>query len=192
MMPSLPIWKRPAVFHGFLTGAVLFMVKFTLYTLEHWEIRFAPTYQFGSFALLMLGVVWAGTTERKMWGSEFGYAKALLSGLLVLTVATFLSVCSELLLYNLVDTSLNSQTKSILLESTAKGFEAFGNALDEATKDEIMGAIEKSNPGSPSELLAGWPMQILLNGLFLFVFALWTRSKTDATHSDWLSGDDAS
>jgi hypothetical protein len=192
MTPTMPVWKRPAVFHGFLTGAVLFMVKFTLYTLEHWEIRFAPTYQFGSFALLMLGVIWAGTTERKMWGSQFRYPKALLSGLLVLTVATFLSVCSELILYNLVDTSLNAQTKGILLESTAKGFEAFGNAIDDATKDEIMGAIEKSNPGSPSELITGWPMQILLNGLFLFVVVLWTRSKEDPSHSDWLSGDNAS
>lgn len=192
MIPAMPIWKRPAVFHGFLTGAVLFMVKFTLYTLENWEIRFAPTYQFGSFALLMLGVIWAGTTERKMWGSQFRYSKALLSGLLVLTVATGISVCSELVLYNLVDTTLNAQTKGILLESTAKGFEAFGNALDDATKDEIMQAIEKSNPGSPQELVAGWPMQILLNGLFLFVVVLWTRSKEEASHSDWLSGENPS
>ncbi|MFZ9754919.1 MAG: DUF4199 family protein [Bacteroidia bacterium] len=186
---GLNLWKRPALTHGFLTGAVIFMIKFTLYTLEHWELRFAPSYQFFSFGLLMLGVIWAGVTERRMLGAHFRYAQALLSGLVVLIVAIGLSVTSELLLYNAVDANLSEQTKSIMLENTAKGFEAIGSAMPDKSKDEIMQAIEKSEPGNPVELIAGWPMQVLLNGLFLFLVALWTRSKETPASQDWLSSE---
>lgn len=175
--------QLPSIFHGTLMGLVLLAAKVVFYITQNWTFVFEPPFMFFSFALLVYAVFMASKAEKKIYDNTFTYWKAFLSGFRVISIAIFISILADGILYGM-DNDLSSQTVQIQIE---KSVEAFKNIsfMKEIDKDKIIKELKKQDPSSLSSLTSALIGKILSNGVFLFLTSIFFRFKRK--HNDWLN-----
>jgi hypothetical protein len=177
--------SRPAVFHGVLTGGIVFLAKFTFYLTHHWELCFSNSFPLASFLLIVGGVLMGGFAERKIYLEKFTYSKALLSGLITIFFIVLLSGIADQVLYRVIDTDLKAQTVSINLQKTTESFKLLGDKfLSNEDKDKVLEEIRKADPASFASFFMGIPVKVFMNGIFMLLIAVFTRVKPDK--NQWL------
>ena len=63
---SILAWsKKPSVFHGLLTGVLLFVSKFVFYLSNNWEVIFEPSWMFFSFLIMGIAMFMAQRVEKQ-------------------------------------------------------------------------------------------------------------------------------
>jgi hypothetical protein len=177
-------FKRPAVFHGLLTGMLILAAKFVFYVSHHWEYVHSASFPYLTFLLMVISIFMAANSEKKIFGATFTYWKAFLSGLIVISVAVIISLLADQVLYRIIDTTLKEQTIAIQMEMFQEGVGKI-KEISNANKDMMIEEIKKSDPSSLYSFFMGIFVKIFFNALFLLIIALFTRQKVD--RNQWLN-----
>lgn len=176
-------FKRPAVFHGLLTGLLILAAKFVFYISHHWEYVHAPSFPYLTFLLISISIFMAANAEKKIVGQAFNYWTAFKSGLIVVAFSVMLSLSADQILYRLVDSTLKEQTIAIQMDMFQEGI-AKVNMFSNEQKDQMIEEIKNGDPSSWYNFFMGMVVKIFFNSLFLLIIALFTRQKPDK--NQWL------
>lgn len=183
MISLTSIKLRPAVLHGLLAGALLFLVKIVFFASGHWQLRFAPFYPMLSFLPIYAAMMLAGKTERQLFNKDFKYWRALKSAMLTISITVIISGFAEFIIYSMSEEVLKSSI-ALLREQMIESFKYIGKWYSTKQKDEMIQAI---NPSSLSYLIPQIFGFIVSNGFVALVIARFTMFKADK--NDWLKQD---
>jgi len=176
-------FQLPSIFHGTLIGLVLLAAKVVFYLTNNWAFVFESPYMFFSFTLLIYAIFMASRAERSLFGKQFGYGKAFITGFRVVVVAITLTILADAILYE-IDEDLPTQTIQIQIEKSVEAFKqvSFMSAED---KDKVILELKKQKPGSISALVGGWTGKIMANTFWLLLTSLMFRYRPN--RNEWLN-----
>lgn len=181
---SILAWsKKPSVFHGLLTGGLLFVSKFVFYLSNNWEVIFEPSWMFFSFLIMGIAMFMAQRVE-KQGEVYYNYKQALFTCSRIVFIAIFMSVFADFVLYYIVDGSLASQTLKIQIDKTILAFNELPVDMGDTDKDRIIEELRKSNPAALSSLFSNVFSKVLMNELLVLIIALFIRQSRDS--NQWL------
>ncbi len=183
MISLTTIKLRPAIVHGLLAGALLFLVKMVFFASGHWHLRFTPFYPMMSFLPIYAAMMLAGRAERQLFNKDFKYWRALKSAMLTILIVVVISGIAELLIYKMSDEVLQNSI-SILREQMIQSFKYLGQLYSTKVKDEMIQSID---PSSLTYLVPQMFGFIVSNGIIALVIARFTMFKPD--RNDWLKQD---
>ncbi len=183
MISLTTIKLRPAIVHGLLAGALLFLVKMVFFASGHWQLRFTPFYPMMSFLPIYAAMMLAGRAERQLFNKDFKYWRALKSAMLTILIVVVISGIAELLIYKMSDEVLQNSI-SILREQMIQSFKYLGQLYSMKVKDEMIQSID---PSSLTYLVPQMFGFIVSNGIIALVIARFTMFKPD--RNDWLKQD---
>lgn len=179
------IWvKRPSVFHGFLTGILLFVSKFIFYISENWGYVFEPAWMFFSFLIMVISMIMANRAEKQLI-SPYPYKEALFTCSRIIIIAVALSVFADVILYHLIDGSLAVQTQKIQIQKTLMAFNELPVAMSDVDKDMMIEELRKTDPSAPASLFSNWISKAIANLLLALLLALFFRKKQPK--NEWLN-----
>ncbi|MGB0269497.1 MAG: DUF4199 domain-containing protein [Bacteroidia bacterium] len=181
---SILAWsKKPSVFHGLLTGVLLFVSKFVFYLSNNWEFIFEPSWMFFSFLIMGIAMFMAQRVE-KQGEVHYNYKQALFTCSRIVFISIFMSVFADFVLYYIVDGSLASQTLKIQIDKTILAFNELPVDMGDTDKDRIIEELRKSNPAALSSLFSNVFSKVLMNELLVLIIALFFRQRRDS--NQWL------
>lgn len=181
---SILSWsKKPSVFHGLLTGVLLFVSKFVFYLSNNWEFIFEPSWMFFSFLIMGIAMFMAQRVE-KQGEVHYNYKQALFTCSRIVFISIFMSVFADFVLYYIVDGSLASQTLKIQIDKTILAFNELPVDMGDTDKDRIIEELRKSNPAALSSLFSNVFSKVLMNELLVLIIALFFRQRRDS--NQWL------
>jgi hypothetical protein len=183
MISLTTIKLRPAVIHGLLAGALLFLVKIVFFASGHWQLRFTPYYPMLSFLPIYAAMMFGGRAERQLFGKDFKYWRALKSAMLTILIIVSISGLAEFIIYTTSDEVLQSSIE-ILRKQMIEGFRYIGKMYSTKQKDEMIQAI---NPSSFSYLIPQMFGFFVSNGFTALLIARFTMFKADK--NDWLKSE---
>jgi hypothetical protein len=171
------ILNRPEILHGILAGSVLFAAKIILLVSGNWFIRVNTTYNFLAFIVILIAVLMAGNSEKKLRKS-FLYFRAWLSAVITIAISVFISLSADQVAYR-TKPMLANQVKEFNLEQLHKSLPQL-KVLSASTRDLIMAEMEASDPKdlySVWALISGSFSFIFLNSIWAFIAVFYTRKK---------------
>lgn len=183
MISLTTIKLRPAVLHGLLAGALLFLVKMVFFMSGHWQLRFAPFYPMLSFLPIYAAMILAGRAERQLFNKDFKYWRALKSAMLTISIIVMISGMAELIVYSVSEEVLQKSI-GILREQMIESFKYIGQIYSTKVKDEMIQSID---PSSITYIVSQMFGFIVSNGFIALVIARFTKFKADK--NDWLKQD---
>ena len=178
------VWsKKPSVFHGLLTGILLFISKFVFYLSSNWEFVFEPSWMFFSFLIMAIAMFMAQRTEKQ--GEEYySYKQALFTCSRIVIIAIFLSVFADFVLYYIVDGSLAGQTSKIQIDKAILAFNELPVAMSDTDKDLLIEELRKTDPAAISSLFSNLFSKVVANEILVLIIALFFRQRKDV--NQWL------
>ena len=130
------IFNQPFVKYGLLSGAVIFIVKASIYASANLSYRFNPVYTLGTAVLIILGLT---LTFRE--STEVKLSNYLFKGLaLVAIVVTLSSTCDQFFY------QLNPEIPKDIKALTVEQFEELESKFDGSIFEEGKEELAKSNP----------------------------------------------
>ncbi len=170
-------FANPSVYQGILAGFFLFVAKIIVYLTHHWEYRFLPIFTFCSFLIILAAMILGSQSDRKKAEENtYFYKQALLSCLRAVSFAVIIGIFADFVLYNFVDASLVSQSKTIMIEQIKEGFSK-AKLISNSKLDFLIYEIRKSSMDTFSDYLLGLPGLIFSNMIFGLVVARIMRVK---------------
>ncbi|HKL31945.1 MAG TPA: DUF4199 domain-containing protein [Tangfeifania sp.] len=101
------IWKS-SITYGVYVGILLILLSVVYYVTGN---TFAKSAQWVSYALMVVGIIWAQLGYRKAFGGTLTYGQAVGVGVLTMLFASILSSIYTYLLYDVIDPSLQEQMR---------------------------------------------------------------------------------
>lgn len=180
----ISMWlKKPSVFHGLLTGVLLFVSKFVFYLSNNWEFIFEPSWMFFSFLIMGLAMFMAQKVEKQGEG-YYSYKQALFTCSRIVFIAIFMSVFADFVLYYIIDSSLASQTSKIQIDKAIMAFNELPVAMSDTDKDLLIEELRKTDPAAISSLFSNLFSKVVANELLVLLIALFFRQRKDS--NQWL------
>jgi hypothetical protein len=123
---------------------------------------------------LTIGIVLLTKTKKELKGI-FSFKEAFTTYFISAVIGILISVCFNILLFNVIDPSVKDTLNEITIKYTVETMEKFGapsSAVNEAVKK-----MQESNPYSTFELIKGSAFSIAGSALFGLLLALIFKSK---------------
>lgn len=178
-------FKRPAVLHGLLAGALLFAVKMIFLFSGHFDYRYSPTFPMLSFLPIYAAILISGKAEKAIQGELFTYKRALFVALRTISIAVVISVMADKIALSSSPQVLN-QVIEIERAQKLEIFKALPNLYDNTQKDFIMSNI---HPNDWLEIIGKIIGLILSNGLLALLIV--NSTKFRKPKNDWLNNSDS-
>lgn len=171
------LFAYPSVYQGILAGIFLFAAKIVVYVTQHWEYRFLPAFTFCSFLIILAAMILGSQSDRKQAeDNTYYYKQALLSCLRAVSFAVIIGSFADFFLYNFVDSTLVSQSKTIIIEQIKEGFSKT-KIISNSELDLWVAETRKSSMGTFWYYFLGLPGLIFSNMVFGLVVARIMRVK---------------
>ena len=113
---STSIWKS-TLLSGIYLGVVLILYSVVLYSTGN---SFSKAAQYGTYPIIILGIIYGQISYKKALGGTMNYGQALAAGLLTMVFASFLSGLFTYLLYSVIDPSMQEQLRIYTEEQMAQ------------------------------------------------------------------------
>jgi hypothetical protein len=168
------IIKKNGVAYGIITGVVSALLTTTIYSIDlnlfiKWWLGIAMLVIY-----LTIGVVLLTKTKKELKGI-FSFKEAFTTYFISAIIGVLISVCFNILLFNVIDPSVKDTLNEITIKYTVETMEKFGapsSAVNEAVKK-----MQENNPYSTLELIKGSAFSIAGSALFGLLLALIFKSK---------------
>lgn len=168
------IIKKNGVAYGIITGVVSALLTTAIYSIDlnlfiKWWLGIAMLVIY-----LTIGVVLLTKTKKELKGI-FTFKEAFTTYFISAIIGVLISVCFNILLFNVIDPSVKDTLNEITIKYTVETMEKFGapsSAVNEAVKK-----MQESNPYSTFELIKGSAFSIAGSALFGLLLALIFKSK---------------
>jgi hypothetical protein len=184
-MEKLQIFfKRPAVLHGLIAGALLFAVKMVFLFSGNFDYRYSPTFPMLSFLPIYAAILISGKAERAIQGEIYTYKRALFAALRTIAIAVFISIMADKIALSASPQVLN-QVIEIERAQKLEIFKALPNLYDNSQKDFIMSNI---HPNNWWEIIGKMIGLIISNGLLALIIV--NSTKFRKPKNDWLNNKD--
>ena len=140
---------------GIILTLLFYVIDYTL--LADWKIGIL-------MILIFLGaLIYVGIRYRNSVGGFLPYGKAFQHGFLTLVVAGFIGILFNIILYNVIDTSLPENLTEATIEKTEQMMQGFG-----APEDKIEEAVEKMREDMPKNYSVGGQLKTFLWALLVY------------------------
>ncbi len=106
------IWKS-ALMSGLYLVVVLILFSVVLYATGN---SFSKVAQYGTYPIVILGIIYSQISYKKALGGTMNYGQALGIGILAMVFASFLSGLFTYLLYAVIDPSMQEQLRAFTEE----------------------------------------------------------------------------
>jgi hypothetical protein len=168
------IIKKNGVAYGIITGVVSALLTTAIYSIDlnlfiKWWLGIAMLVIY-----LTIGVVLLTKTKKELKGI-FSFKEAFTTYFISAIIGVLISVCFNILLFNVIDPSVKDTLNEITIKYTVETMEKFGapsSAVNEAVKK-----MQENNPYSTLELIKGSAFSIAGSALFGLLLALIFKSK---------------
>lgn len=134
---------RPEILHGIIAGLVLFAAKMVLYASGNWMYRVGSTFNFVAFVIIFVAMLMGGNGEKKL-RSEFRYFRALLSAMITIFIAVFISLIGDQVAYR-TKPKLAEEVKTYQIEQLQESLPKM-KFLSASLKEDMMAEMENSKP----------------------------------------------
>jgi len=105
------------ILNGLYLGIVLILISVVYYVTGN---TFAKSSQWVSYAVMIIGIIWAQINYKKTIGGTMNYGEALGVGILTMIIASTISSIYSFLLYSVIDPSLLEQLRLFTEEQIIK------------------------------------------------------------------------
>jgi hypothetical protein len=173
------IFKRPAVFHGIMGGAVLLAIKLVLMFTGNWIFRLQFTYNTVASVVVILAMIFTGIALRKD-RSVLTYGTVLGQLLLNTALVVFMALLGDQIAYR-VKPALAEQAREFNVENGVKNLgqvKMFSDEMREKMIEEIE-KVKAQDFYSISTFLVNWITFTLFNGIAALILAAFLRKKKD-------------
>jgi hypothetical protein len=177
-------FKRPAVIHGLIAGALLFAVKMVFLFSGNFDYRYSPTFPMLSFLPLYAAILISGKAERAIQGEVYTYKRALFAALRTISIAVVISILADKFALS-TSPQVLSQVIEIERAQKLEIFKALPNLYDNSQKDFIMSNI---HPNNWLEIIGKMIGLIISNGLLALVIV--NSTKFRKPKNEWLNNKD--
>lgn len=168
------IIKKNGVTYGIITGVVSALLTTAIYSIDlnlfvKWWLGIAML-----IIYLTIGIVLLTKTKKELKGI-FSFKEAFTTYFISAAIGVLISVCFNILLFNVIDPSVKDTLNEITIKYTVETMEKFGapsSAVNEAVKK-----MQDNNPYSTLELIKGSAFSIAGSALFGLLLALIFKSK---------------
>ncbi|HWS60780.1 MAG TPA: DUF4199 domain-containing protein [Flavobacterium sp.] len=168
------IIKKNGISFGLITGVVSALLTTAIYSID---LNLFIKWWLGILMLIIyltIGIVLLTKTKKELKGI-FSFKEAFTTYFISAVIGILISVCFNILLFNVIDPSVKDTLNEITIKYTVETMEKFGapsSAVNEAVKK-----MQESNPYSTFELIKGSAFSIAGSALFGLLLALIFKSK---------------
>jgi Na+(H+)/acetate symporter ActP len=168
------IIKKNGISFGVISGIVSALITTTIYSID---LNLFVKWWLGILMILVfitIGILLLSKTKKELKGN-FSFKEAFTTYFISAVVGIFISVCFNILLFNVIDPSVKETLNEITIKYTVETMEKFGapsSAINEAVKK-----MQENNPYTTIELLKGSAFSIAGSALFGLLLALIFKSK---------------
>lgn len=168
------IIKKNGVSYGIITGIVSVLITTAIYSID---LNLFVKWWLGIIIFLVyiiIGIVLLSKTKKELKGI-FSFKEAFTTYFISAVIGILISVCFNILLFNVIDPSVKDTLNEIIIKYTVEMMEKFGtpsSAINEAVKK-----MQENNPYSTIELIKGSAFSIAGSALFGLLLALIFKSK---------------
>lgn len=178
------IQQKPEIFHGILSGTVLFLTKIVLLVSGNWIFKLEPTYNILAFLVIFVAMILGGKGESKL-REKFNFGRAWLSGIITIFIVLFISLLGDQVVYR-TNPKLAEFTKQTQLEQLNASLPKL-TFLPAALREEMLSKAEDADPReqySVSTFLSNLFTFLFLNSFWAIWVALFTRKKKSLFSED--------
>jgi hypothetical protein len=168
------IIKKNGISYGIITGIVSVLITTAIYSID---LNLFVKWWLGIIIFLVyiiIGIVLLSKTKKELKGI-FSFKEAFTTYFISAVIGILISVCFNILLFNVIDPSVKDTLNEIIIKYTVEMMEKFGtpsSAINEAVKK-----MQENNPYSTIELIKGSAFSIAGSALFGLLLALIFKSK---------------
>ena len=168
------IIKKNGVSFGIITGVVSALLTTAIYAID---LNLFVKWWLGiimMFIFLSIGIVLLTKTKKELKGI-FSFKEAFTTYFISGVIGILISVCFNILLFNVIDPSVKDTLNEITIKYTVETMEKFG--APSSTLNEAVKKMQENNPYSTFELIKGSAFSIAGSALFGLLLALIFKSK---------------
>lgn len=168
------IIKKNGVSYGIITGVLSALITTTIYAID---LNLFTKWWLGIIILLVyiiIGIILLSKTKKELKGI-YPFKEAFTTYFISAVIGILISVCFNILLFNVIDPAVKDTLNEITIKYTAETMQKFGAptaAINEAVKK-----MQETNPYSTIELIKGSVFSIVGSALFGLLLALIFKSK---------------
>lgn len=168
------IIKRNGISYGIITGVVSALITTAIYAID---LNLFTKWWLGITIFLVyitIGIVLLSKTKKELKGI-FSFKEAFTTYFISAVIGVLISVCFNILLFNIIDPSVKDTLNEITIKYTAETMQKFG--APSAAINEAVKKMQETNPYSTIELIKGSVFSIVGSALFGLLLALIFKSK---------------